>query len=542
MKGHSFSCAAETLYFCHSERTLVREEPAYESFSATCWIRTTSLNSVADATSKTKASFLSSAREYTEHWRSSRVLLVLFVLTLPLVNPWVRGDGVGYYAYVRSLLVEHKLDFQDDWRNANPSFSLGRVHPDGTIDPRQYTPTGRLNNHFAVGPSILWAPFVAPVHLSLSLLHKLGAQVKPDGFSKPYIVTMALATALYGFLGLYLSFRFARQFVEERWALLATIGIWFASSLPVYMYFNPSWSHAHSAFVVAAFVLYWHLTRPQRSSWQWLVLGLISGLMLDVYYANVVLLLFPALESLKAYWCGWRASAHDLPVLKRLLGANLIFITATLVAFTPTLITKHLIYGHALDLGYSGVIHWASPRFARVLFSSDHGLLSWTPIIILALVGLVLLHRFDPELSIYSLSAFIVLWYLIACDSSWDGLSSFGNRFFISLTPLFVLGLAVLFSESAKRFTKVRFAHLPFVVMSAVTSLFIIWNLAFIFQWGDHLIPVRGPISWRQMASNQIRVVPSECMRQLHAYFSRRDSLMQEIEKKDLHQLEHGSH
>jgi len=24
-------------------------------------------------------------------------LLVIFVLTLPLLNPWVRGDGVGYY-------------------------------------------------------------------------------------------------------------------------------------------------------------------------------------------------------------------------------------------------------------------------------------------------------------------------------------------------------------------------------------------------------------------------------------------------------------
>jgi len=49
---------------------------------------------------------------------------------------------------------------------------------------------------------------------------------------------MALATALYGFFGLLLAFRLARQYVEERWALLATLAIWWASSLPVYMYFN----------------------------------------------------------------------------------------------------------------------------------------------------------------------------------------------------------------------------------------------------------------------------------------------------------------
>jgi len=36
---------------------------------------------------------------------------------------------------------------------------------------------------------------------------------------------MALATALYGFLGLWLSFRLACRYVEERWAMLATLGI-----------------------------------------------------------------------------------------------------------------------------------------------------------------------------------------------------------------------------------------------------------------------------------------------------------------------------
>jgi hypothetical protein len=140
----------------------------------------------------------------------------VFVLTLPLINPWVRGDGVGYYAYIRSLLFEHKLDFATDWRHENLSFTMGRVHADGTIDPFQYTVTGRLDNHFAVGPSILWTPFVAPVHLAMLTLRSFGVRVRPDGFSKPYIVAMALATVLYGFLGLYLSFRFACLYTKER--------------------------------------------------------------------------------------------------------------------------------------------------------------------------------------------------------------------------------------------------------------------------------------------------------------------------------------
>jgi len=52
---------------------------------------------------------------------SERVLLLLFLLTLPLANPWVRGDGVGYYAFARALLIQHNLDFAPDYQHATPA-------------------------------------------------------------------------------------------------------------------------------------------------------------------------------------------------------------------------------------------------------------------------------------------------------------------------------------------------------------------------------------------------------------------------------------
>src|SRR5438128_4493476 len=62
---------------------------------------------------------------------SERVLLLLFVLTLPLANPWVRGDGVGYYAFARALLIQHNLDFAPDYQHANTSFREGRLDESG---------------------------------------------------------------------------------------------------------------------------------------------------------------------------------------------------------------------------------------------------------------------------------------------------------------------------------------------------------------------------------------------------------------------------
>jgi hypothetical protein len=164
--------------------------------------------------------------------RCERLLLLLFLLTLSLCNPFVHGDGVGYYALARSLLIEHRFDFQQDWLNANSQFRLSHSNGKDLIWPSDYTATGHLINHFAIGPAILWSPLLLVTHGGVLLCDAMGAHIPANGLSEPYVVSMAVATALYGFLALWISFQIARRYLAERWAFLGTIGIWFASSLP----------------------------------------------------------------------------------------------------------------------------------------------------------------------------------------------------------------------------------------------------------------------------------------------------------------------
>src|SRR5574337_514278 len=111
----------------------------------------------------------------------------------------------------------------------------------------------------------------------------------------------------------------------------------FQSFYLLYMYFNPSWSHAHSAFAVSLFLWYWHRTRGKRTPRQWALLGACSGLMLDVYYPNAVFLLIPLLEALTAYWRAWHRPSHDWAAVRRLLAVHLLFGFVAGVAFLPTL-------------------------------------------------------------------------------------------------------------------------------------------------------------------------------------------------------------
>ena len=114
------------------------------------------------------------------------ILVFLFLLTLPFLNPWVRGVGVGYYAYARAPLIEHTLDFTHDYQSANESFREARCDENGQPKAGFRTRTGHLDNHFTVGPAMLWSPFLLVTHSGVLLARALGSKVPADGFSAPY--------------------------------------------------------------------------------------------------------------------------------------------------------------------------------------------------------------------------------------------------------------------------------------------------------------------------------------------------------------------
>jgi hypothetical protein len=468
--------------------------------------------------------------------KSERLLLTLFVLSLPLLNPWVHGDGVGYYAFARAPLIEHSLDFTHDYQHANESFRENRLDANGQPISVFRTVTGHLDNHFTVGPAILWSPFLLAAHLGVLSARAFGSHVLADGFSTPYRVAMALGTAIYGFLALLISFRLARKYLEERWALLATLGIWWASSLPVYMYFNPSWSHAHSAFAVALFLWYWHETRGSRTLRQWALLGAIAGLMLDVYYANAMVFFVLLYEALEDYSAVFRRATPATPRVSQLVARHAVFSLITLLCLVPTFISKWIVYGGPFASGYVplGQWFWTSPYLLSVLFSSNHGLLSWTPLLLLAIVGIFMFWRAVPRTGGPFVLAVLAFYYFIASYPDWAGISSYGNRFFVSLTLLLILGLAVFLERCARRFAAPNRA---FVLASVLIAAFVLWNLGLMFQWGSHLIPARGPISFSEMARNQFTAVPREITTQFRKYLFRRGSLMEQIEHRDLEQL-----
>ena len=150
--------------------------------------------------------------------------------------------------------------------------------------------------------------------------------------------------------------------------------------------------------------------------------------MLNIYYPNALLLMVLAVEALRQYVAALRDSARAQKYaahlrspsfrvsgenvasssrLLRLFLKHVLFAIVVLIGLLPTFITRYVIYGSPLETGYRSVTNWAwrSPFFLKVLFSSEHGVFSWTPILLLAAIGLVLFRWREPRVGVPFLAA-----------------------------------------------------------------------------------------------------------------------------------------
>lgn len=442
-------------------------------------------------------------------WR--RVAVAALLASLLIVNTHVRGDGNGYYAWLASSVVDHDLDFRNQYQHADPLFRNYHLDAAGQTQPELLTVTGHVADQWAVGPAMLWAPWFLAAHVVVLVT---GTDPQ-DGYAPIYRRAVATGSVAYAFLALLLSGAAAKRFGLSDCAIRAAlVVIWGASSLLMYVYMLPFHVHTSAAFTTALFLWYWICRdQPMRRA-EWAIWGASYGLMGMTYHVDLVFGLV-ALHAVRASWSArrWRLLAD----------AAAFAAMATLVAL-PQWISKAIVYGSPLATGYGDQFFWWSPRLWETLFSSNHGAILWTPVIAIGIAGLAMLRR-DARV-LWMSAAMAVFYVTIASYQNWHGLSSFGNRFFISLTLPLVIGVAAVIDRATRVGTRAT------RVTIAAAALLIAWNAGLAFQWASKMIPNRGPVHLRLVGVQQTQV-PRLILSYGYRYFTDRDNLIDEIERRD---------
>ncbi len=401
--------------------------------------------------------------------------LAILLVSLPLVHLRgyrLRGDGMWYYAYTRSLAFDRDLDFTNEYRR------LGVDHFRGS---QPVPETGLPRNTFPIGAGLLWIPFLALGHVGAGLRNVYGQTTAYDGFADPYLHAVALGGLLIGWLGLLVLDRLLRRWFSPGVAFAGSAGTVLGSFLFWYVAYQPIYTHAPS-FLLATLILERWVNGP-KSVRDFAVLGLLVGVGASVRWQNAILGFLPL----------WSVTGILLES-PRLALRNLSALGGTfLVGLAPQLLAWKVIFGRfylGIPIG-EDYMRWSQPFLSEMLFSSRHGLFSWSPLLIFAALGFLFFVRREPRVGVPLALLLAGLVYVNSSVADWWAGGSFGARRFDSAIPIFALGLA-----TATNGLVALVRRRPAIIAGFVLLSFILANVLFMEQYRKGRVAVDDTISW----------------------------------------------
>jgi hypothetical protein len=403
--------------------------------------------------------------------------LVLALLILPTLLQFhvaggrINGDGLSYYVFVRSLVKDRDFDLTNEYTH------YGMITRGDLKTP---TRTGLRRSIYSVGPAIVWTPFFVAGEITARVARALSADVDLSGYGPYHRNAVALGSLLYGYAGLWLVFALLCRHFARSTALASVLLLWGGSFVHWYMVWQPTYSHSAS-FCLAGMALWvWDRSRNGRDPWGFFFLGVVIGLGMCVRWQNGVLLWLPGLELL--------AHLHREPRRwGKWLGLGGLLGLGVMIGACPQMIAWKALYGewllrhppHGADF-----LRLDHPFILETLFSSRHGLLSWSPVLWMGYLGFVGVVWKRPRLGWPLLPLVLGMTYVNMCSGDWWAGASYSNRRFDSLLPILALGIAVSVDGLRSAFRR----H-PQLALATLAIPFVMWNAMLAEQTRRALIP-----------------------------------------------------
>ncbi len=393
-------------------------------------------------------------------------------------------DPVAYFGTTHSLLFDHDFNLTNEFAHLPPS---GRWW---TADQPQ---TGLPGSPWGLGYSFLEIPLLA-LGTGIDAL----AGNPADGYSPWAIFFYCIGTVITAGLGLIVLFPLLRDVAaywkiqpadhQSAYALFVVPIIFLGSNVGYYAF--SQMAHSSTFLFATLFLLCWWRRRDSESPRDWLVLGLIGG------FLSI---------------CRWQDALHVIgPVLYDLFGGGLLrkraawwrsrflYAAGLGIWWIPQVLQWKAIYGKYLTIPQGGGFFAFPPtHILQLLFSTQSGWFSWTPVVFLGVVGLCLGAFRAPRLYLPWLIVLALQIALIGSIPYWDGLGAFGARYLLSNVPMTAVGLITLYGLSG---VLVRRG------LSVACLACCGFTLLFAVQFRLDLIPLHTPLTYKEFISDKFDI------------------------------------
>jgi hypothetical protein len=371
----------------------------------------------------------------------------------------IGGDGLIYYAPLRSFFIDHDLDFTNEFTVLNPS-------PANCLPDTHFkTKTGLVPYKYAIGCSVLWIPFFLLGHWIALLLHAGGLRILATGYSRPEQMAVGLGSVFYGLVGFFLIYKILCRWFTRELSTTTVLLLAFTTNAWYYFVIEPSLSHLCSMFAISLFAYFVIMRHHRIKPLDAFLIGVSAGLMTMVRNQNLpfaVLLLYEFIDA------KGRRSLKNYAGLLPFALAGFVIIMLPQIAFWKVVFGSYIAYSYGTES-----FDFLHPHLLQTLFSPNHGLIAWTPMIAVCLAGLPLfIIKKDARIGLPAALVFLFQWIICSSWWCWWFMISFGERPFLDISIVFALGLAAFLEKIADRPRLLR-------TFSYVSIVLIAWNLCF---------------------------------------------------------------
>jgi hypothetical protein len=245
----------------------------------------------------------------------------------------------------------------------------------------------------------------------------------------------------YALMGLVLLSFILRRFYSDGITALTIITLFFATNLFYYTMRDGEMSHCYTFFLISLFMLLtckWH---ENKKSIYFLWIGLTVGLLSVIRPTEILIFIVFIGYGVK--------SLSDFTVkLKQVIFSfkNIpLFLVGFFTMWLPQMIYWKIRAGSFLFFSYGSEerFFWLDPQIMNLLFSYRKGWFVYTPIMLLAVIGLLfILKRKSNDFKMPILVYMVINTYMLSSWWCWWYGGSFGMRALVQTYALLVIPLA----------------------------------------------------------------------------------------------------
>jgi len=371
----------------------------------------------------------------------------------------IYNDVISYYAYLPATVIYKDLSL--DFINDSSDYFSDKFWP-------LKTPDGRNVIKMSMGLSFLYAPFFVMGHIVANL-----SGYPADGFSLPYKLFLNLSAVFYLALGLYFLRKVLEKYFPQNIVTITLIATVLGTNLYFYSAIESTMPHVYLFALFSAFIyltVKWYENPNMENA---IIIGLLGGFITLIRPTDIILSVLFFLWDVK--------SAEELKQRFLFYVNNPQFIIAMALCFIviwiPQLAYWKFAAGHWFYYSYNDEgFNFLHPHIIDGLFSFRKGWLLYTPIMALAIFGLVLSFKRVKTIFYPSLIFLILNIYIITSWWCWWYGGSFGGRPFIDSYPIMALSLAVFVKWTLTRKKIVKLISHTIIIFLILLNIFQTWQ------------------------------------------------------------------